>query len=126
MTLIDKQLSASSWYSLTNSGDFAIVEDEASTLQAAQNRILAELDSWIYDDEYGGLLVELRNTPIQSITNTQVRWFIERSLQPLLDANRLLSIVSVIIIEKREDSIQVEVKLDLDLAVWVLNINIAT
>lgn len=125
MTLIDKQLSASNWYELTNTGDFWTTEDELSTLQAAQNRILATLESRIYDDNFWWLLEELRNTPVQKITNAQVYWYIEDSLQPLIDANRVIGITSVNIVERNQDSIQVEIKLDLDLSVWTLNINIA-
>jgi len=124
MTLIDKQLSASSWYTLTNTGDFTVVESEEATLQAAQNRILSEIWSWIYDDNYGGLMKELRNTAIPNITAAQISWYISRSLQPLLEANRILAIISVKILEKGDDYIQVEVKLELDVAVWTLNLNI--
>lgn len=124
MTLIDKQLVSSAWYWLTNTGDFLIIEDDASTLQAAQNRILAELESWIYDDNYWGSLLELRNTAVSEITDAQVYSFIETSLQPLIEANRVLSINSVKIINRDTDSIQVEIKLELDLSVWTLNINV--
>jgi len=125
MALIDKHLSASSGYTLTTSGDFSVVSDEQSTLQAAQNRILSEVWSWIFDEDYGGLLLELRNTPIQKINNEQVRWLIDEALLPLIEASRILSITSVRILEKLEDSIQVEIKLDLDLSIGTLNINIA-
>ena len=124
MELIDKQLSASYWYNLTNTWDFSIVSWDSAILQAAQNRILASIWSWIFDDDYWSLMLELRNTPVQSITNEQIRAYIEASLQPMMDASQVLSIVSVEITDRWVDSIQVEVKLELDLSVGILNINI--
>lgn len=124
MELIDKQLSASYWYNLTNTWDFSIVSWDSAILQAAQNRILATIWSWIFDDDYWSLMLELRNTPVQSITNEQIRAYIEASLQPMMDASQVLSIVSVEITDRWVDSIQVEIKLELDLSVGILNINI--
>lgn len=124
MTLIDKELSASYWYSLTNTWDLAIVMSEESTLQAAQNRILSDIWSWIYDDNFGGLLEELRNTPIQKITESQISGYIAQALTPMMEDNRVLWIISVTILERLPDSIQVEIKLDLDLSIGTLNINI--
>lgn len=124
MTLIDKQLYASSWYTLTNTGDFSTVDSEESVLQAAQNRILSQIGSWIYDDDFGSSILELRNTAIPNITYTQIRWYIQNCLQPMIDDSRISSITSVKILEKGDDYIQVEIKLDLALSIWTLNINI--
>lgn len=126
MALIDKQLTASNWYEITTSWDFQIVTDEVSILQAAQNRILAEVWSWIFDDDYWSLLAELKNTPVQAITSEQVAWYIQTALQPLIDDSRIQWIQSVEIIDRDLDSIQVEIKIDMDLSVGTLNINIVT
>lgn len=124
MELIDKQLSASYGYSLTNSWDFNIITDEKSILQAAQSRILSELGTWLFDDNYWWLMTELKNTPVQLITEEQIKWYVTLALQPMIDDSRVVSIKSVNITNREIDSIQVEIKLELNLVVWLLNINI--
>ena len=123
MILIDKGFSGSTGYTLTNTWDFAIVSDESAIVQAAQNRLLATIGSWIFDDDYWSLMTELKNTPIQLITDTQIQWYIQIALQPMIDASMILSIASVIITDRWTDSLQVEIKLELDLSIGILNIN---
>ena len=123
MELIDKQLSASYGYSLTNSWDFNIITDEKSILQSAQSRILSELGTWLFDDNYWWLMTELKNTPVQLITEEQIKWYVTLALQPMIDDSRVVSIKSVNITNREIDSIQVEIKLELNLVVWLLNIN---
>ena len=124
MPLIDKELSSSRWYTLTNTWDFQLTYDEGWILQAAQNRILSRAWSWIYDESFWGLLTDIRNTAITNITESQISGYIEKSLEELLRDNRIKSILGITILEKGSDYIQVEIKLDLDASIWVLNINI--
>lgn len=124
MALIDKNLWGSYWYSLTSKWDFSITEDEVSILSAAQNRILSEVWSWIFDNDYWSLLTELSATPIQLITESQIKWYVDLALRPMIEDSRILKITSIRITDRTEDSIQVEIKIALVNAEWTLDINL--
>jgi phage baseplate assembly protein W len=122
--MIDKQLTSSMWYSLSNNWDFITITDEESVLQAVQNRILSKSWTWTYDDSFGSLLDNLKDTPIQAITSTQIEWYVKTAVQPLIDDWRVVSVREVKILEKTNDSIQVEIKIELQSVEWLLEINL--
>lgn len=115
MPLVDKALVNGEDLGLTPTGDFKIVEDNETHLQAAEIRCLAILGSWFHDPALGSGLYQYNksgNIP-ELVTETQIRTYIESALQPMIADGRILSVAAVKIVERTSDEVFVEVTVDI-------------
>lgn len=115
MALIDKALRGGEEIALTPSGDFAVVEDNATYLQAAQHRCIATLGSWIHDPLFGSvLLTSLKGNSVAAlVTENEIKTLILDALQPMLQDGRLKDLVSVQIVQRNDTDIYLEVVVDI-------------
>ena len=112
--LIDKALVYGENMELSISGDFTIVSGYWVILQAAQNRVLAYLDTRKFDDRFGSNLSKsIHNMPSFKITDAIVNNHVSYALQPMILDGRIKTINSVKIISRDKDSIMVEIVLTL-------------
>lgn len=110
MAFKDKALVGTSNLELTTGGDIATVEDAEAELQAAQNRCVAHLGSWVHDLTFGSQLhLTLRENGPYQVTNETARAYIESALRPMLDEGRLTSLEDVKIVQRNSDSIWIEI-----------------
>jgi len=112
--LIDKALIFWENMWLSTSWDFLVVTWYEVILQAAQNRVLAYLDTRKYDTRFWSELNKaLANVPSSRITDQMVTTYVSYALQPMLSDWRIQNIDLVKIIWRDRESITVEIILTL-------------
>lgn len=117
--MIDKALINGGDMGLSTTGDFETVSESMCNLQAAQNRCLSYLWTWLYDENFwNGLGEYLKDSSAFSITESVVAKYTEEALKPLLDDGRLTEIVHIKILERNTDSILIEIAVKVGTQVW--------
>jgi len=112
--LIDKALIFWENMWLSTAWDFLVVTWYEVILQAAQNRVLAYLDTRKYDTRFWSELNKaLANVPSSRITDQMVTTYVSYALQPMLSDWRIQNIDLVKIIWRDRESITVEIILTL-------------
>ena len=95
---------------LSVSWDFMVVSWYEVILQAAQNRVLAYLETRMYDSRFGSEIAKaLHNTPSSKITDQMMSTYVNYALQPMVSDSRIQSVDSVKIIWRDKESITVEI-----------------
>lgn len=111
MALVDKALVQGDDMALTGGGDITMVEGDYATLQAAQNRCMSVLGSWVHNTNFGcGLLDFVKEDTVWTVTEEMVYGQVERALTPMLSDGRIAEIGSVKIIQRTSDALYIEIK----------------
>jgi hypothetical protein len=99
---------------LTTTWDFQVVVWNENILQAAQNRVVAYIDTRKFDDNFGSeIQAALHNTPAYKVTDAMMTTHVTYALQTMLLDWRVQNINSVKIISRERDSILIEIILTL-------------
>lgn len=108
--LVDKALDLGSDYNFDETGDIRIVSDDQAYLQAAQNRCISILTSWLHDEWFGNdLQYYIRENSPRQLTNDIANGYVQQSLQPMIDDGRIDSIFSVTVTDVTDTSVSIEV-----------------
>ena len=108
--LVDKALDLGSDYNFDETGDIRIVSDYQAYLQAAQNRCISILTSWLHDEWFGNdLQYYIRENSPRQLTNDIANGYVQQSLQPMIDDGRIDSIFSVTVTDVTDTSVSIEV-----------------
>lgn len=111
VTLIDKKLFQADDYCLSETGDICIVENEANYIQAAQNRVISEQGSRVYDENFWSELALFmkENSPVL-LTDDIAYSYVEQAIQEMISDGRIEKIESVKILERTETTVTIEMK----------------
>lgn len=111
-TQIDKCLYLGQSMRLTNTGDMETVSGPEAIAQAAQNRTLAYLGTWIFDDKFGSVLyTHLQDKGVADLTDEVVEANVKEALEPMLLDGRISEVNSVKILYRLDTTIYIEIQI---------------
>jgi len=116
--LIDKALLYGEDMALDGGWDFVVARGDEIILQAAQNRVISQLETRKFDDLYWSELASSMETiPTQKVTDDILRTYVEQALLPMIGDGRIQEAIAVTILDRTVNTIFVEIVLRL----WTYN-----